>query len=70
MGIAITFLTNDDDEVMYVSYLRALCLFLIYKLYCRYDLKQGMCCLIVGRVKLTKRRNLEESCVESACGIG
>jgi ATP-dependent RNA helicase DDX23/PRP28 len=23
MGIAITFLTNDDDEVMYVSYLRA-----------------------------------------------
>ena len=70
MGIAITFLTNDDDEVMYVSYLRVLCHFLIYKLHCRYDLKQGMYCLIVIRVKLTERRNLEESCVESACRTG
>ena len=49
MGIAITFLTNDDDEVMYVSNFRALCIFLIYKLHCRYDLKQGMCYLVVIR---------------------
>lgn len=55
MGIAITFLTNDDDEVMYVSNTSELCAF-SYLFYCRYDLKQGMCCLTVIRVKLTKKK--------------
>ena len=67
MGIAITFLTNDDDEVMYVSLSPSSAMAFSDEC-CRYDLKQGMCCLVVTCARLTNRRNLQEPRVKGACG--
>ena len=47
MGIAITFLTNDDDEVMWVFLSLADAIFLTCFDF-RYDLKQGMYILAEG----------------------